>query len=262
MDLFFRIFQHLLPRSRAWAIVIEKTLRNFFEGLTGLPSDFKDFIDEIWLDVFPSSTRKLAEWEAQFGVISPPAAEADRRDLLAALWSRGGGQGPDTLQDVLQDAGFDVYVHEPWFFGVDFADIIMCGEPGVECGEPGVECGETEVRKLIRNPNDFIPSTAILLVNKILIRSLEYVLAVSCGEVEAACGEAAAVCGDNTGFLIVPRIYNVPTNPAVWPYFWYIGGVNFGDVVNIPLDRKGEFETLVLSIGPAHVWAGLFINYV
>ena len=265
MNLFFRIYQHLLPRSRAWSLIIEKTLRDFFEGLTGLPSDFKDFIDQIWLDVFPPTTRQLSEWEAQFGMISPSLVEADRRDAVAAAWMRGGGLGPDTLQDVLQAAGFDLYVFDPWYFTpgktirnphqwlIDADTFIVyvaeCGEPTAECGEPTAECGDTST------------PTGILLVNNILQRLVDYIEAVSCGEVVAACGETDAACGDNIGFSTDAKQYVLPIDSELWPYFWYIGGVNFGDMVTVPITRKAELETLILKIGPAHLWTGLFVSY-
>jgi uncharacterized protein YmfQ (DUF2313 family) len=263
MALFLRIYQHLLPRARAWSVVVEKFLRQFFEGLTGLPSDVKDFIDNIWFDIFPETTRQLAEWEAQFGIIAPAATEAERRETLAAQWMRGGGLGPDTLQDVLQSAGFPLFVHDPWYFtpakairnpnlylidgDTDLVYVVECGEALAECGEPAALCGDTST------------PTGTLLVNKVLERVLEYT--VGCGEPLMECGEALAQCGENTGFISGFKPYIIPSDPALWPYFWYIGGETFGDSVTIPSARKDELETLILKIGPAHLWAGLFVNY-
>jgi hypothetical protein len=266
IDLFFRIFQHLLPRSRAWSIVIEKTLRNFFEGLTGLPTDFKAFIDQIYLDVFPDVTRQLSEWETQFGIVNPASLEADRRDALQASWARGGGMGSDTLQDTLQAAGFPLFVHDAWYFTpakairnpnlylVDSDTSIVytaeCGVPLAQCGELTAQCGDTST------------PTGVLLVNKIVRRFLDYTASVSCGEVAAECGEVAASMGDNTGFTSGLKPYFIPSDPNLWPYFWYAGAEVFGDSVQIPTDRKEELETLVLKIGPTHLWAGLMVDYV
>ena len=62
--MWLRIIQSLLPRARAWPIVTEKTLRSFFEGLTDLPTSARQFIDDVHDDLYPSTTRQLAEWEA------------------------------------------------------------------------------------------------------------------------------------------------------------------------------------------------------
>ena len=265
MSLFFRIYQHLLPRARAWSLVVDKTLRRYFEGLVGPPSDFKDYIDQVWLDVFPETTRELPTWETQFGIISPSNSESARRDTVAAAWARGGGMGPDTLQDVLQGAGFPLFVHEAWYFDpakqirnpnlwlVDgdttIVYVVECGEPAAECGEPTAVMGDTST------------PAGTLLVNKILQRDISYLSAVTCGDTGAECGEASAQCGENSGFSTEFKKYILPSNPDLWPYFWYVGGAVFGDSVSIPIDRQGELEALVLKIGPAHLWAGLFVSY-
>ena len=112
--MFFRMLQHLLPNARAWRLTVDKQLRQFFEGLTGLGSDIKDFFDLIWLDIDPQETRELDAWESQFGLPNTLTDEQERRDRLDAEWKATGGQSPRYIQDTLQAAGFDVYVHEWW----------------------------------------------------------------------------------------------------------------------------------------------------
>jgi hypothetical protein len=265
MDLFLRVYQHLLPRARALSLVAEKALRRLFEGLTGLPAAIQEFVDLILLDVFPDTTRELAEWETQFGVVNPATAEADRRAAITAAWNRGGGLGPDALQDVLQEAGFPLFVHDSFYFtpakairnpNLYLADsdttivyVAECGEALAECGETTAICGDTST------------PTGILLVNKILVRALDYLAAVTCGEALAQCGEPDAECGNNSGFNSQLKPYRIPSDPDLWPYFWYVGGETFGDSVTIPLTRKQELENLVLKIGPAHLWTGLIVDY-
>ncbi len=65
---FFRIFQHLLPSGQAWRVAIDKTLRRFFLGLSQQPELTKAYIDDVYLDLFPETTRQLNEWERQFGL--------------------------------------------------------------------------------------------------------------------------------------------------------------------------------------------------
>ena len=90
--------------------------------------------------------------------------EQERRDRLDASWKATGGQSPRYIQDTLQAAGFDVYVHEWWIPGSEpavgikecvpprnpnnfltngqQASRVACGEPLAECGEPLSQCGE------------------------------------------------------------------------------------------------------------------------
>ena len=143
---FLRIFQHLLPNARAWRLSKGKTIRKFFEGLAGAPEDARAFIDAVYGDVFPATTRELAAWEEQYGIAANPD-EATRRLNLAAEWAAQGGQSPSYIQGVLHTAGFiDVYIHEWWESGPPYAardprDYTTHPTIGtVQCGEPLALC--------------------------------------------------------------------------------------------------------------------------
>ena len=207
-NIMYRVYEHLLPRSEAWKAVIEKTLSTFFAGLVQLPCFTKHHFDFILGDVFPQSTRQLDLWEQQFGLLTTLPTEQERRDRLDAQWKAIGGQSPRYIQDILNDNGFSVYVHEWWYYDFDFVSYVICG-----------------------NSN-------------------------------AVCGNANAVSGGFTGIQIELIKYEIPSDPDTWPYFWYIGNVDFGVPVDIPIERKEEFETLILKIKPRQTWVGLFINYV
>lgn len=294
MSLFFRIYEHVLPRAQAWRVVIEKQLRDFFEGLTGAPEDYKSWLDMIWLDIFPETTREIPEWENQWGILPGNNDETTRKQNLVSAWQAAGGQSPGYIQDTLRNAGFtNVYVYDPWFFALGDNDAIMCGDPLALCGEPDALCGNPgTIRKFIRNPNTYITdpltpplyivecgepdalcgetdvfcgdTTSIpgkLLVNKIIASQIFYIDAILCGEPIAQCGEPDAICGENDGFDFVLKQYIIPDDEDTWPYFWYISGENFGDIIDIDASRKNEFETLILKIKPTHTWVGLLVNY-
>lgn len=112
--LFLRIFQHLLPRSRAWSITVDKTLRRFFVGLAEFATQPRDKVDEVWADLLPESTTEIAAWERQHGVVFPAASEANRRAALEVEWASQGGQSLAYIQGLLRGAGFDVYLHPFW----------------------------------------------------------------------------------------------------------------------------------------------------
>ncbi len=112
---FLDIIKHLLPKAKAWLITIEKRLKEFFNGLTGIGEDAKEFTDDAWRDIFPQTTRELPAWEQQFGLSQiNTLTTQQKRDRLAAAWSATGGQSPSYIQGVLQENGFDVYLHEWW----------------------------------------------------------------------------------------------------------------------------------------------------
>lgn len=272
MNLFFRIFKHLLPNARAWRLTPEKTLRNFFEGLSGLGSDIRDYIDFVWLDIFPVATREIAAWEDQLGLPDTGLSDTERRDRLAATWKALGGQSPRYIQDTLQGQGFNVFVHEWWIPGTepdvgvkvcttprdprlvlrreftDFTNFIaLCGEPLMLCGEPSALCGESS------------EPLGYPLVN-VILSTRKDVFAL-CGETFMICGETTALCGNYAGFITTPRNYIVPNDPLKWPYFLYIGGAIFGDLAQVPPSRKDEFEAACLKICPAQQWLGILVEY-
>lgn len=268
---FLRIFKHLLPNARAWRVTVDKRLRQFFAGLSGVGEDVKTFFDGIWLDIFPQTTRELDTWEQQFALPDTGLTEQQRRDRLAATWKTLGGQDPRYIQDTLRGAGFDVYVHEWWdpindptpgvkecvtprnpFSVLSSPEIerffnATAGNPAVTCGNPIATCGSST------NPVGYP------LVNKVFTSRPNY--RVTCGNPAATCGAPAATCGNYVDFKDVQLPYFIPTDIDKWRYFLYIGGPNFGDVARIDPRRKDEFEELCLKICPAQQWIGVIAEY-
>jgi hypothetical protein len=260
-------FKHLLSNSIAWNLTTDKRMREFFSGLTGIEADFKKYDDDIWLDIFPGTTRDLLAWEQQFGLANNVVNEADRRSRLLANWRALGGQSPHYIQTTLQAAGFDVYVHEWW----DPASLpSTCPTPRnpniyindgtnnnpllVDGGDTAVDGHEDSVDGGTLLPKGF------LLVNKLLE------LAPNAGNF--ADGDVCAQDGsfeaqDGGEFQVyTEKQYEIPTDPDKWHYFLYIGGETFPNQAQVPITRRDEFETLCLKICPAQQWLGMLIDYV
>ncbi len=237
-------FKHLLPTGRAWTLTVEKTLRKFFDALAPETEKPREFADDIFLDIFPATTRNLSAWENQFGLFNNKLSEAQRRTRLEVAWRDVGGQSPAYIQAQLQANGFNVFIHEWWVPGT---------EPAV-----GVHGTPT-----VRNPLSVLNPRYLLVV-----------LGVDCGEELAACGEELAACGEelagSVGYPLVNKFvydsdiigYTVPSDPTKWPFFMYVGGPNFGDIAEVPAIRRFEFEALLLKIRPAHLWIGVIVRYV
>lgn len=239
------MWQRLLPDAAAWRITTQKTLRSLVEGLSEAPAEARQFIDDIYDDLRPSTTRELEEWERQFGLMpSATASEASRRLALAAAWQAQGGQSPHYIQDVLQAAGFDVYVHEWWVppnvsprtarNPRDYTDDPLVGS---------VQC--TEVGFLADQPQCNDGSTPALATgqpqcNRFLANQVRYLVNLNLTDVAPP---------------------PVPDDSGAWPYFLYIGGETFPDNASVAGSRREEFERLVLKIRPAHLWIVLLIDY-
>lgn len=225
--LFLRIIRHLLPTGRAWRLVIDRLLRKFFEGLAlGVPTLAKQALDDVSDDLRPATTRALPEWLDQFGVV-PGSDEDTQRQQLTAAWLAKGGQSPRYIQDTLQAAGFDVYVHQWWVPGSDPLEV--------------------------RDPHDYTDSPRIG--------------SIQCGDSpEGICGDTDALCDDfltnEVNYLVnkdlTPRVPPpLPTDPDRWRHFIYVGGETFGTNAVIDPDRQDEFERLVLQLRPTHAWVVL-----
>jgi len=222
------------------------------------------FLDQVWGDVFPQTTRELAAWENQFGLIASDLTEQEQRDRLAAAWQAVGGQSPSYIQGVLRSNGFDVYIHEFWEIPKTYPPTIrsplLVLESGltnyvVEAGEPLAECGEPTA-----TAGAAIELPGYALVNKVAEPSPDIV--VVAGDRDAIAGEPEALAGNYVGLKFNEKFYVIPTDPTTFPHYIYIGGETFPDVATIAAERREEFETLCLKICPTEKWLGILVEYV
>lgn len=235
--LFFRIFEHLLPRSAAWRLTITKTLRKFFDGLTAEPENARDFVDEVYRDAFPATTRELEEWESQFGIY-PLGNEAARRLTLAAHWSAQGGQSPRYIQDTLQAAGFPLYIHEWW---------TPPGPPYV-ARDPRLYTVQPLIGSYQCTGDAFIDDQP---------------QCTGAGITQPQCN---AFLANEPGYIVnrdlTPRAPPpVPDDPFYWPYFLYFGAATFPNRVTIPLSQRDALERLILKIRPTQHWIVMLVDY-
>ena len=238
----FNVLRHLLPNAKAWRLDKSTQLNLVFKGLAASGDHVKSYIDNVWLDIFPATTRELDAWDAEFGLLpNLLLSDGQRRARLSAEWKATGGQSPRYLQDTLQAHGFNVFVHEWW-------------KTGSQAGVGVKACAVARDPHLVIKPHSSDPT-----------------ILVECGEALAECGEKLAECGEHllpsrVGYLLVnklpPKVYTVPTDPLEWPYILYFGGQTYGQGATVPLDRRDEFETLCLKICPAQQWLGLMVTYV
>ena len=239
MSLFLRIFQHLLPRSKAWDLTIDRSLRQFFLGLTGAGDDVRDAADGVWTELDPSTTTSLDAWEEQHGIIRDAAdSTATRRADIDTAWKTRGGQDPSYIQGILRDAGFDVYVHDYW-----------------ETSHPPYTP---------RDPRGYANDP---LVGPVVASAFASQTCAFDGAGQACASRFLAVevnylVNDNGTNRIPPPI---PADPDKWPHFIYIGPFVMSESETpsqIPVTRKAEFKRLCLKLCPLQDWIVLHVDYV
>lgn len=253
---YFRQLQHLLPDSALWRprdagpaqwkigdghtigepglkigpsdLRPTNTLSRFFRGLVTAPRKAVHFVDRVFEDLFPSSTRELDEWEKAFG-LATAANEAARRAQLTGAWAATGGQSPHYLESVVRAAGFPLYLHECWI-------------PGGPPYEP-------------RDPT--------LVTQRPLIGTAQCGRS-RMGTAEARCN---AHLMNEPGYLVNVDLSRkapppVPDDDELWPFFLYFGSEVYPFPADVPKERRAELEHLIQQIKPAHYWVVMLVNYV
>jgi hypothetical protein len=233
----FRLFQHLLPRALAWKTTTESALRSFFEGLAGLPTDVRTFIDLVFLDLLPPTTRELPAWERQFA-LSPGGSEADRRLKLATAWATQGKQSPDYIQQTIHAAGFtNVFIHEWWVSGPPF---------------------------VARDPRDY---TAEPLIGDYQCEGTDPWECFDSGPGDTLAPHCDDTLANDPGYLVNLDLTRrapppVPADPATWPYFLYFSGEVFPEPAEVDSSRLAELKEILLRMSPTQQWLVLLIDAV
>lgn len=248
-----------MPKADAFSIFIQKSLTKFFESFTAIPNDFRDYLHQIWLDIFPSETREIDKWVEQFGL--QYYDESTKVETITTQWMAKGGQGKDYIQNILNEAGFNVQIHEN-IPPVD-PDLFLNGIPVMVAGGSNAYAGRTDAFAGFQGGE--------LLVNGPILTNIPLYLSI-CGNANACCGNNVGHAGYFEKIATYDKIYNITDDSDYWPYFFFIGGDATRDPitkeltvienVNIPVEREKEFKFLILKLKPGMTWVGLMVNYV
>lgn len=234
----FTTFQHLLPRALAWRTTIATNLRRYIEGLAAFTADVRTFIDLVYLDLFPPSTRELPAWEAQFA-LSGTGTEATRRLRLAAAWAAQGGQSPDYIQTILHAAGFTtVFIYEWW-------------------EAPGPPWAP-------RDPRDY---TTQPLIGAYQCEGTTPWECFAPAPGDPLAPHCDAELANEPGYIVNLDLTRrapppVPDDPARWPYFLYFAGESFPELAAVDATRIDELKELLKKVCPAQQWLVLMLDPV
>lgn len=228
MDInFLKIFDLLLPRSSTFSLIIDRTFRKFFSGLAEMPTTIRIHLASIINDIFPRLTEKSKDQSNQLG-----APVELSRAALETEYGAIGGQAPGYIQQVLQDAGFDVYLHEWWV-------------PG---SRPPVA----------RNPFDYIGEYQ-LLVNDISIIERNYLYQFIEDETICFVEDNSVRFDDYDGYIFISKRYAMANIEDEYPKYFYIGGETFPNPAYVPIFHYSELVRLIYKLKPLRLRCVLMI---
>lgn len=231
-DKIIQLTKQLYPTGRAFRIpdngVLDKTHKALAESEKDTFNDAVSILDSALPDNDNFTELDATLWEERLGMITNPLVSlSDRKKAIIRKMNHPGSiparQSHDYLQNSLQLAGFNVFVHEniPTLSPADIIGPELTGiaehSEDVEHMETGMEHGDTETGSVFYN----------VVANNIDEEKDTY--------------------------------FNVGDNLRST---FYIGGEVLGDFANVPEIRKKEFRQLILRIKPVQSIAFLFINYV
>ena len=229
--IFFNALKLLLPRSKAFDITQNTSLRKFIKGLSWLMEDVKRDNELVYMDLYPETTRSMEEWEKQFGVFFSDLRYGDvRRGILKSLWQLNiGGQSLSYIQGLLQNFIPEIKIFEnipvknPRDANAVFG--CMCGQKNAVCGNRYLICGY----KI--GDADFVPT---------VIRN------------------------DSD------QLYDIPVDKKNWENYFFIGKSvvrnSKGEIVycqKLVLDKmwKPFIEYIILKTKPVHTGVLIFVEY-
>lgn len=242
--------RQLYPTGRAFRMPEGGDMEKMHDGLAVSENQAVEDSVAIFDHLFPDNANFLAtdaeRWEQRLGMISNASVSlADRKAAIIRKMNHPGSilarQSHDYLQDRLQAAGFDVWIHE----NIPEQTPAAVLEAVLGLGEMGTgEMGELEMGSAAA----YYP---------LLFTFSEM------GELEMGGGEMGGVVFNqmvaNHINEIADSFFDISPN---YRSTFFVGGQILGTFADIDVNRKDEFRQLILRIKPAQSVGLLFINYI
>ena len=245
-----KLGKQLYPRGRAFKFPkggnMEKLNAALSQSEQRAFDDGVSILDEVLPDNANFTTKDATRWEFRLGMITNPAVSLDDRKLAIIRKMNHPGEIParqswDYIEETLQAAGFDVYVHEnipPTSIEAVLALPFAFGQLGQS------QLGQSQLGNVYNIYPDLF-SCAQLGVGQLGQFSL-------------------AQCWYNN--KIVNNIE--AAKDANWPvgafkkHTFFIGAATLGEFADVDATRIDEFRQLILRLKPAQAVGYLLINYV
>jgi hypothetical protein len=260
----------LLPPGKIWVPAIKEQpprgvsfpgddLDNLLQGIAWNLDILREYLADLATLRDPLVTAMLIDLEREFGFLSDTRLDEEtrRQRLLRQAYATPGNATEADLEYALQMAGFDVNVYQndpavdPSIF-LDQSFQMVAGGANAYAGRADAFAGRLGGELLV---NGDIFTTGPLY--------------------EAVAGTFYAGDGTGAGFYqqisVEEIIYPIPTDPASWPFIFFVGGPATRDPgtneltaieqAEIPIEREQEFKRLILQIKPLFTWAALIVVY-
>jgi len=250
-----------LPKGSAWNPKLNGDMDKAYDGI----GDILDLMNEKLLETRyirdPEITSILDDLETEFGILTNPLLDEEtRRMQLQEKKNKGKSTGAsDYLQTTLENSGFNVQVHrndppvDPSIF-LDQNFQMVAGQLAAVAGNENAYAGRVGGELLV-NGEEFTYSTAY---------------AAQAGGASTFAGNSQAISGYFTSLQKNIIEYEIPTDPLLWPFVFFIGGdaerdgtgaLTSIEQAQVPSERRDEFKQIILSIKPLFTWAGLVIVF-
>ena len=242
---FFAVLKSSFPRSRLFDFPKNSQIRAYFQGFSDEFPRVQQYFIDVKNDAFCDTTRALDAWEKQFNLPASDAlTEEQRRQRICNSWSTEAIKTASQIQEYLRSSGFEnVYVFSNTYVVVP-GPAIRYGAPRARYGSGIARYGNTVVNTVEWDaPYRFHPTKeaaeAAMIVNGRVINN------------DADTGTA--------GELLQ---YEITEDLQKWAFYWFVCGENLGDFIDIPAERREEFETLILKVIAKYTRCIPCVNYI
>jgi len=261
-DIMKSVLEALLPEGAIWQIKPGGGFDLFYNGEAANLETIKLFLQKLANIRNPYLTELLDELEKEYGISpNPSLTDAEKRQNLATIMFGSDADGTDDfLEDQLQSAGFNaqVYQNDPAIN----PDILIDQRFRMVAGGFNAYAGRADA--FARRQGGF------LLVNGDLFTQFPLYEMQANGAIAFA-GNASAVAGLFNDIQLSEIDYHIPDAPCSWPFIFFVGGnVVRNGVTNaieeieniiIPIERKQEFERMILKYKPLYTWCAYFAEF-
>lgn len=230
-DKILKLSKQLYPTGRAFKMPLggefEKLAKGLARSEARLYTDATSILSSMLPDNDSFTTEDATDWERRLGMITNTSVSLSTRKLsirrkMAHPGTIKARQNYLYIEGQLQQAGFNVYVHENRFPYGDgsYTQLTPFEASGVAAGE--YQLGDAQL-------GDFqLGGTVDEKVVNYIDEDLD-------------------------------NIFNVGSNLK---FTFFICGPYLGDFADVPIERKDEFRQLILRLKPVQCVGYLFINYI
>lgn len=250
-----KAFKMLFPSGKAFDFIANGNQDKINKSLCQEPENIKLYFDTIRDAGLPGKIPSafFSDWEDFLGIKNTgELTETQRSQKILAKYISIGGQGKDYVKSILNHAGFDVYIYENLpsdgmrsytsLMGASYMGDVLMGNYTSRIDPRTLTDGT-----LLAGSPDY---------------SLQRVYMATMGDMYLGDTQMGGL-GDFNGDKIIATEYAIPSTPERYVFFWFIAGQNgLYDFVDIPIERKTDFEEMILQIKPAHTWCIAQINWI